>query len=263
MKIAQLFDVTGHVALVTGAASGLGYAYADVMSDNGAIVVLVDRDAGGLADAAARLSADGRVIETAVADITDHAALRDAIDRTVAKHGRLDAVFANAGISAGPGFSETPAGEIANIDPAAWQRVLDINLTGTLITVQAAAAHMKRQGSGRIIITASASGLRGQPNGGYAYVATKAAVINLTRQAALELAPYNVMVNAIAPGRFITNIGGPKRDPTFRERVAQTLPIKRYATAGEIQGLALLLASPASSYITGSVISIDGGSTAQ
>lgn len=247
MKSAQLFDIAGHTALVTGAASGLGYAFADVLSDNGAHVVMVDADVDGLAEAHDRLSDGRRSLEIAVADITDHVLLRSVIDAAVAKHGKLDSVFANAGISAGAGFGMSPDGEIKNITDVAWDRVVGINLTGTFVTVQAAAAHMKRQRSGRIIITSSASGLRGQSAGGYAYVATKAAVINLTRQAALELAPFNVMVNAIAAGRFITNLGGKGRDPSFRDKIIATLPIRRYASTDEIQGLALLLASPASS----------------
>jgi NAD(P)-dependent dehydrogenase (short-subunit alcohol dehydrogenase family) len=139
-----------------------------------------------------------------------------------------------------------------------------VNLNGVFVTMRAAATHMKRQRSGRIIVTSSSAGLKAEPIVGYAYVATKAAVINLVRQAALELAPYNVMVNGICPAAFITNIAGGlfHRDPAAREKMTSRVPLGRLAAADEIKGLALLLASPASSFITGAMISIDGGATA-
>jgi NAD(P)-dependent dehydrogenase (short-subunit alcohol dehydrogenase family) len=112
MKQAQLFDIAGHVALVTGAASGLGLAFAEVMAENGAKVVLADLDAAALARATSRLRAAGCAVEEAVVDIVDSEALRAAIDATVERHGRLDAVFANAGISSGPGFDMSPTGTI-------------------------------------------------------------------------------------------------------------------------------------------------------
>jgi NAD(P)-dependent dehydrogenase (short-subunit alcohol dehydrogenase family) len=123
---------------------------------------------------------------------------------------------------------------------------------------------MKKQGSGRIVVTSSIAGLRAEPPCGYAYVATKAAVINLVRQAALELAPFNVLVNGIAPGPFLTNIAGGRlrREPERHAEFAASVALKRLAQPDEIKGLALLLASPAGSFITGVVIPIDGGSTA-
>jgi NAD(P)-dependent dehydrogenase (short-subunit alcohol dehydrogenase family) len=122
---------------------------------------------------------------------------------------------------------------------------------------------MKDARYGRIVVTASIAGLRAETLVGYAYSATKAAVINFVRHAAIELAPFSVTVNAIAPGPFVTNIaGGRMRDPAVRERFARTLPMQRVAEPDEIKGLALLLASPASSFITGTTIPIDGGATA-
>ena len=123
---------------------------------------------------------------------------------------------------------------------------------------------MKAQRSGRIIVTSSIGGIRAEPMVGYAYAATKAAVSNLVRQAALELAPYNVLINAIAPGPFLTNIGGGRlhREPETAQSFAEMVPLGRLARPDELKGLALLLASPASSFITGAVIPIDGGVTA-
>jgi NAD(P)-dependent dehydrogenase (short-subunit alcohol dehydrogenase family) len=264
VKAEQLYNVTGQVAVVTGAASGLGLAMAEVMAANGAHVAMLDVDGDGLQNAAARLREAGASVEPAVVDVADGERLRAAIDAIAAARGRLDAVFANAGISGGPGH-RSEAGRIENVPMALWQRVLEVNLTSVFVTLQAAAVHMKRQKSGRIIVTASIAGLRSDPVAGYAYAATKAAVNNLVRQAAVELAPYNVLVNAIAPGPFYTNIAGGrlKREPEVVKAFETMVPLGRLAQPVEIKGLALFLASPASSYVTGTVIPIDGGTTAQ
>jgi NAD(P)-dependent dehydrogenase (short-subunit alcohol dehydrogenase family) len=261
----KLFDVTDHVALVTGAASGLGLAYAEVMAENGARVVLADADEASLALAVERLRAAGRKVESKSFDVADTNALQSAIDTTTERFGRLDAVFANVGVSAGPGFAASETGRIEAIDLENFQRVLDINLTATVLTMKFAAPHMKRQRSGSIVATTSIAGIKAEPVVGYAYVATKAAVANVVRQAAIELAPYNVRINAIAPGPFYTNIRGGVmfRDPTVVKRFEEMVPLGRCAQPDEIKGLALLLASPAGSFITGTVIPIDGGATAK
>jgi NAD(P)-dependent dehydrogenase (short-subunit alcohol dehydrogenase family) len=263
MKAQQLFDISGRIAFVTGAASGLGLAMAEVLAVNGAQVTLTDIDAAGLETEVERLRAAGHAVTGAVVDVADRDQVHQAIDATAAHGGRLDIVFANAGISAGPGFNE-PVGRIENVDRDFWDKVLQINLTGVFATIQAAARHMKAQRSGRIVVTSSIAGLRGDPPVGYAYAATKAAVANLVRQAALELAPFDVLVNGIAPGPFLTNIAGGRlrREPERLAEFAASVPLKRLAQPDEIKGLALLLASPAGSFITGAVIPIDGGSTA-
>ena len=262
MKADQLFNVRGDVAFVTGAASGLGLAMAEVMADNSAHVVMTDVNAETLGAQADRLAANGCSVETVTLDVADLPALRQVIDDTVVAHGRLDAVFANAGISAGPGY-QNDAGQINAVDPAAWDRVVHINLNSVFATIQAAAAHMKKQRSGRIVVTSSIAGIKAEHMVGYAYAATKAAIINLVRQSAMELAPYNISINAIAPGPFLTNIGGGRlNDPEVVKQFADTVPVGRIAETEEMQGLALLLASPSSSYITGTVIPIDGGCTA-
>ena len=265
MKQSELFDINGHVAFVTGAASGLGLAYAEVMAENGARVILADIDSAGVEKAAARLRSSGCEVETAVFDVADATSLHSAIDQTAGRHGRLDAIFANAGISSGPGFAAAESGQLERIDSALFQRVLDVNLIATMQTMKFAALHMKRRRYGSIVATASIAGLRSEPLVGYAYTATKAAVANMVRHAAVELAPFNVRVNAIAPGPFITNIrdGVMHRDPKVVEQFAAMVPLGRVAKTDEIKGLALLLASPAGSFITGAVIPIDGGTTAK
>jgi len=262
VKAVELFDIAGNVAFVTGAASGLGLAMAEVMADNGAHVVMTDVNPATLAKQAERLRAERKSVASLVLDVADLAALREAIDGTAAKYGRLDAVFANAGISAGQGL-RVPAGQLAAVDMAKWQEVVHINLTSVFATIRAAAVHMKRQRRGRIVVTSSIAGLKAEDMVGYAYAATKAAVVNLVRQAALELAPHNVSINAIAPGPFRTNIAnGRLNDPEAARAFEAIVPMGRIADPKEIQGLALLLASPAGSYITGTVIPIDGGAVA-
>jgi NAD(P)-dependent dehydrogenase (short-subunit alcohol dehydrogenase family) len=263
MKAAQLFDVSGRIVVVTGAADGLGLAYSEVLAANGAHVVMTDVDASSLAEQAGVLAGAGLSVETAVLDVADTELLRATIAATVRKHGRLDVAFANAGISAGTG-PFTAAGAIANVSLEKWKEVVDINLTSVFATIQAVAVPMTAQRSGRIIVTSSIGGMKSEPITGYAYAATKAALNNLVRHAAVELAQHNVLVNAIAPGPFLTNIanGRVKKDPEVRKQFEAMIPLHRIAEAGEIKGLALFLASPASSYVTGAVIPIDGGATA-
>ena len=263
MKASRLFDVTGQVALVTGAASGLGLAYTEVLARKGARVAMLDIDAAGVQAAAKHLSDEGGKVTPLTVDVGNTAALRAAIDATARSNGRLDIVFANAGISSGPNFRHA-AGEMQNVPIDLWERVLKINLTSVFETIRGAAEHMKLRKSGRIIVTASIAGLKGDRMVGYAYAATKAAVINLVRQASLELAPYNIMVNAIAPGPFLTNIAGGRlhREPEVVRQFAASVPLGRIANTDEIKGLALYLASPASSFHTGTVIPIDGGGSA-
>ncbi len=262
MQAASLFDLSGQVALVTGAASGLGLAFTEVLTANGAHVAMLDVDEAGLAAKAETLKANSASVETHVVDVGDRDALSGLIDAIAARNGRLDIAFANAGISSGPGFTFGPAGGLLACTPEKWDQVLDVNLTGTFITMQAAARHMIPKKSGRIVVVASIAGLMAEPNVGYPYAATKAAVVNLVRQAAVELAQHNVLVTGIAPGPFRTNIGGGRiNDPNVARYFEEMVPLERIAEPDEIKGLALLLASPASSYMTGITVPIDGGAT--
>ena len=261
MKSSELFDVRNLVTVVTGGAKGLGRSMAEVMIDNGAQVVLFDLDAKALDAAVADLASRGEV-SGIVVDVTDRHALTNAIDDVAARFGRLDVVFANAGVAAGPGFLDYdrkrhPEGAMEAIPDALWDKVIALNLTAAFNTVRAAAPHMKKQKSGRIILTASIAGIRPNPVIGSAYPITKAGVLHLTKQAALELANYNVLVNAIVPGPFLTELTTPALKAVFEARA----PTHRVADVTEIQGLALFLASPASSYVTGTHMVIDGGAT--
>ena len=255
----EMFALDGRVAAVTGAASGLGLAMAEALASAGATVVLLDIDQAGLAVASENIRSAGGRVETAVLDVSDREAIRATIDGIATRHGRLDAVIANAGVTAGPGY-RTEIGQINAVCDEQWDQVLSINLTGVFITIQAAAAQMKRQRSGRIVVVSSVAGLKSEVMCGYAYTATKAAVVNLVRQAAMELAPYDVMVNGIAPGPFRTNIaGGRIRNAEVEAEFAAMVPLGRIASPEEIKGLAILLCSPASRLMTGTTIPIDGG----
>jgi NAD(P)-dependent dehydrogenase (short-subunit alcohol dehydrogenase family) len=250
--LSDRFDVSGARVVVTGAASGLGLAMAEVMADGGARVTLADLDADGLASAAERL--DARSFQL---DVSDPEAVRRVFDEVVAEQGGVDVAFANAGISTEPGVLDERGG-LEALDVETWRKVLGVNLDGVVFTMREAARHMKKQGSGKIVVTASTAGFGTDPMVGYSYSATKAAVIMLVRQAALELAKHGVHVNAIAPGPFRTNIGGDAA-PIPPEAWEDIVAIGRMAEPDELKGVALLLASPASSFMTGAVIPVDGG----
>jgi NAD(P)-dependent dehydrogenase (short-subunit alcohol dehydrogenase family) len=251
--LSDRFDVSGLRAVVTGAASGLGLAMAEVMAEGGARVTLADLDADGLERAASQLPES----RTFALDVSDPDAVARLFDEVVEEQGGVDVAFANAGISLEPGVVDELGG-LENLDVETWRKVLGVNLDGVVFTMREAAKHMKKQGRGKIVVTASTAGFGTDPMVGYSYSATKAAVIILVRQAALELAKHGVHVNAIAPGPFRTNIGGDAA-PIPPEAWEEIVAIGRMAEPDELKGVALLLASPASSFMTGAVIPVDGG----
>jgi NAD(P)-dependent dehydrogenase (short-subunit alcohol dehydrogenase family) len=263
------FDVSGYGVAVTGGASGLGLAYGEVLAAGGARVTLIDLDAEGVAEQAERLQGEGLDVRGAVADVTDHATLDSVIDEAAEEYGRLDVVFANAGIDPGVGFlgawagSSRPRveeGALERYTDERWNRVIEINLNGVFATARAAARHMRPRGSGRIIVTTSMAATHVEPAIGHAYATAKAGARHLVHGLALELAAYGITVNAIAPGFFITNIGGGHgKLPEVQEAIAKDIPMHRVGWPDDIKGLALFLASPASEYITGQEILIDGG----
>jgi NAD(P)-dependent dehydrogenase (short-subunit alcohol dehydrogenase family) len=269
MKIADVFTVEGYGVVVTGGASGLGLAFGEALAENGASVTLVDVDGPGLDVQVARLRDAGWDVRGDVVDVRDHDALDAAFDAAVAAHGRLDVAFANAGIDPGPGFvgawagsdrPRNPEGAIEAYTDERWNRVIDINLNGVFATIRSAARYLRPQRSGRIIVTTSLAALKNEAVIGAAYMAAKAGCAHLTRNVALELASDGITVNAIAPGFFATNIGGGHAlDPRQQAAIAKDIPMHRVGFPDDIKGLALFLASPASSYITGQQIVIDGG----
>ena len=258
----RLFDVAGLGAVVTGAASGLGLAIAEVLACCGAHVTLADADAEGVQRATADLAATGATVRSAVVDVADASAVDRLLREAAEQPGGLSIVFANAGISAGTGPT-TPQGQLTAVEQERWDRVIAINLSGVFATLQAAARYVTPDGRGRVVVTSSVAGIGGDPMVGYAYAASKAGVIALVKQASADLGRGGTLVNAIAPGSFRTNIaGGRIKQPGAAEQFAKTTLIGRLADPSELQGLALFLASPASSYVTGATFVIDGGATA-
>jgi NAD(P)-dependent dehydrogenase (short-subunit alcohol dehydrogenase family) len=239
-------DLSGHVALITGAASGIGRASAVAFATAGASVALIDIDAAELdrtADAVHTVGGDAEVI---AADVTDIDAMADAVAKTVTRFGRLDAAHNNAGV-AGPylPLDEYPADE--------FLRVLQVDLIGVWHCMRAEIAQMRRQGSGAIVNTSSMLGAAAMPDNG-PYVAAKHAVNGLTRTAALELAAAGIRVNALAPGVTRTGMTSSVSDDLLR-----AVPMNRIAEPDEIAAAAVWLCSPQASYVTGTVLVADGG----
>ncbi|WP_202804088.1 SDR family NAD(P)-dependent oxidoreductase [Crystallibacter crystallopoietes] len=260
-SIQEMFDLSGEAAVVTGAGSGLGKAIAEILAQAGASVGLIDVDRERLDAVAAGIEAQGGKTFGVAADVAAVDSIAAAVEDIKDYFGRLDIVFANAGISRGPGFPEA-GGTLAGTQQEDWDAVVGVNLNGVFNTLRAASPTIGD--GGRIVVTASTAGFRADPMVGYAYVATKAAVLNIVRQAALELAPRGVRINAIAPGPFRTNIAGEGAldAPELNGLWAETIPLGRMAHPDELKGLALLLASGASSFMTGGAYVIDGGALA-
>jgi len=266
---AALFDVSGLGVVVTGGASGLGLAFTEALAEGGARVTMLDVDPQRTKDEVTRLEALGLDVRGRVVDVTDHGELDDAVDEAAAEYGHLDVVFANAGIDPGPGFvdawagtsrARVEAGSLDNYTDDRWNRVIDINLNGVFATIRAAARHMRTQRSGRIIVTTSLAATKSEAVIGAAYMAAKAGARHLMHNVALEMAAYGVTVNAIAPGFFVTNIGGGHaHNPDLQNALAKDIPMHRVGLPDDIKGLALFLSSPASAYVTGQEIIIDGG----
>jgi NAD(P)-dependent dehydrogenase (short-subunit alcohol dehydrogenase family) len=268
MKVADMFKVEGYCAIVTGGASGLGLGFTEALAENGARVTMLDVNPDRIAAEVRRLTGLGWDVRGEVVDVTDHPTLDRAFDAAAAAYGQLDVVFANAGIDPGPGFvsgwtgarDRNPEGALENYADARWERVIDINLNGVFATLRAAARHMKARKFGKIIVTTSLAAFMPEASIGAAYMASKAGAAHLMHNVALELAAYNITVNAIAPGFFITNIGGGHaHDPGVQARIARCVPMHRVGFPDDMKGLALFLASPASGYVTGAQIPIDGG----
>jgi NAD(P)-dependent dehydrogenase (short-subunit alcohol dehydrogenase family) len=268
-KISELFNVTGYGAVVTGGASGIGLALTEALAGNGARVTMLDVHSQRIESETKRLRGAGLDVRGKVLDVTDHKALDAAVDEAAREYGRLDVVCANAGIDSGAGFvgswvgterRRVTEGALENYTDERWNRVIDINLNGVFATARAAAKHMKPRKSGRIIITTSMAATHIEPAIGSAYMAAKAGAAHFMRAAALELAAYNITVNAIAPGFIVTNIGGGHaHNPDTQKAVGKVIPMHRVGLPEDLEGLALFLASPGSGYVTGQEIIIDGG----
>jgi 3-oxoacyl-[acyl-carrier protein] reductase len=251
MTAAQLFDLSGQVALVTGASSGLGTRFAEVLAENGAAVVLVARRADRLAALKTRIDKSGGRAIAVEADVRDRAAMLRAFDAAEQAFGTVTILVNNAGVA--------HSGRAVELSEEDWRRVISINLDAVFYWAQEAARRMLAAGSGGAIVNiASVLGLN-VDKGVAAYATAKAGVIQLTKALSLELAFKGIRVNAIAPGWIVTDIN---RDYLAGERGAamkRQIPMGRFGEESDLDGPLLLLVSDAGRYITGATIVADGG----
>jgi gluconate 5-dehydrogenase len=245
-----MFDLSGKVALVTGASRGLGWAMAQSLAQAGAHVLLNSRDATALQGRAKELAAKGLKAEAAAFDVNDHAAGAAAIQRAAQRHGRLDILVANAGVQHRKALVEFEAAD--------FKRVLETNLTAVWALAKEAAKVMIAAKHGRIIMTGSVSALLARPTIS-AYVASKGAVHALARELAVELAQHNITVNAIAPGYFATEMNTALiQNKEFNDWVCKRAPAGRWGELKEIGPAAVFLASDEASYVNGHILVVDG-----
>ncbi|MGH6720089.1 MAG: SDR family oxidoreductase [Alphaproteobacteria bacterium] len=245
------FRLDGRVALVTGASRGLGRAMAEGLARAGAHVVLNGRDAATLDARMAEFRSAGLAASTAPFDVTDALAAVAAVASIAARHGRLDILVNNAG--------KVGRAPLAEFSDELWASVIDADLTACFRLAREAARPMVAARWGRIVNIASIMAQVARPTV-VAYAAAKGGLVALTRALAVELAPHGVTCNAIAPGYFMTELTDPIRaNPDFDAMVRARTPMGRWAEAAELAGPAVFLASDAASYVTGQVLTVDGG----
>jgi 3-oxoacyl-[acyl-carrier protein] reductase len=255
MKAADMFNLKGRVALVTGASSGLGTQFARALADNGASVVLVARRADRLKALKDEIEAKGGKAIAAEADVTDRAAMTRAFDAAEKAFGTVTILVNNAGIAHG--------GRAVEMSPEEWRKVLSTNLDSVFFWAQEASRRIlaaKRQGA--IVNIASVLGLA-VSKGAVAYAAAKAGVVQVTKALAVELAFKGVRVNAIAPGWFVTEMNDDYLSGEAGDAIKREIPMGRFGNPGDLDGALLLLVSDAGSYITGATVVVDGGQVVQ
>ncbi len=245
------FDLTGRTALVTGSTRGLGRAMALALAEAGAAIVVNGRDAAAAASVRAELEASGARALVALGDVTVRADVERIRDAALADFGRIDILVNNAGTCI-----HRPALEVTDEE---WHQVMGTNVDGVWIPSQVVAAHMAERGGGVMVnIGSMSAAIVNRPQWQPAYNASKAAVHHLTRSLAAEWAPLGIRVNALAPGYMATDMA-PVDDPRFRRHWIEDAPMLRAGRPEELGGAIVFLASDASSFMTGSVLTVDGG----
>jgi NAD(P)-dependent dehydrogenase (short-subunit alcohol dehydrogenase family) len=252
MNVHQLFDLSGRVAIVTGGSRGLGEEIAESLSEAGASLVLCARREQWLTPTVEAFRARGVRVEGVVCDVTDEQHVQAVVNRAMEVFGRIDILFNNAGISWGERPETMPVEK--------FRKVLDTNLTGAFLFAQAVAREMLKQSSGSIVNISSTAAFKSAVHGPHyaGYVSSKAALVGLTRELAASWGPQGIRVNAIAPGFFHSRLADPVIEQVEPD-IQKNNPIPRVGAAGELKGVALFLASDASSYVTGQTIVVDGG----
>jgi gluconate 5-dehydrogenase len=252
----KLFDLTGRVAIVTGGSKGLGEAMAEGLASAGADLALASRNLEEAQATAERIAREyGRRVIAAAADVSDPAAVQRLVDQTIAAFGRIDILVNSAGINI--------RGPIGELTYEQFRQVQQINVDGTWLCCKAVIPHLRERRWGRIINMASTLGLVGLANR-TPYTASKGAVVQMTRALGLELAADNITCNAICPGPFLTPMNIPIAGTEEAQKfIIGAVALNRWGRLEEIQGAAIFLASEASSYMTGSLVTVDGGWTAR
>ena len=250
------FDLTGKAAIITGGSKGLGLAMAAGLASAGANVMLVNRNKEEGILAAKEVSRDfGTKAVSFSADVSHKEETEAMANAALDAFGRIDILINSAGINI--------RGPIDELTPEDFIKVMQVNVTGTWLCCRAVTPYMKKKGSGKIINLASTLGLVGLSNR-TPYTSSKGAVVQMTRALALELAPFNINVNAICPGPFLTEMNVPIADTEeVKKSIIGATALLRWAKLQEIQGAAIFLASEAASYMVGSMVTVDGGWTAR
>lgn len=247
----DLFDLTGKVAIVTGGGSGLGHGYSINLAKAGATVVVFGRKEEPLLRTVAEVKTQGGKAEAMVGDITDIASIETTVKRVVDTYGHIDILINNAGTEI--------AEPVFEVTEAHFDTIMSVNIKGTYMMAKEAAKYMADQKSGKIINIASLGSFIGLQDS-TVYCSSKGAVMQFTKALAIELAKYNVQVNAIAPGYFMTEMTKPFfDDPKHGTWIKERIPLGYVGTEDELAGTAIFLASKASDYITGQTILVDGG----
>jgi NAD(P)-dependent dehydrogenase (short-subunit alcohol dehydrogenase family) len=256
MRVQELFDLSGKTAIVTGGGSGIGRQMAGALAELGANLVLCARKVERCKDAAAELAKLGVRTLALQCDVRKPDDVRSVVERTVEELGGVDVLVNNAGAAWGAPAEDTPL--------EGWQKVVDVNLTGVFLFSQAAGRVMIERDGGSIVNIASVAGLRGSPPGAMdaiAYNASKGGVISFTRDLAHKWAQYDIRVNSIAPGWFPSDMTKVLLEHHGAEFL-KSIPLRRFGGPDDLKGAIAFLASPASAFVTGQTLVVDGGQSA-
>ncbi|MCH8745309.1 MAG: glucose 1-dehydrogenase [Chloroflexi bacterium] len=253
MALSQLFDLSGKVALVTGGNGGLGLAMALGLAEAGANIVVAARNMDKTASALNEIRSKGVQAEGVQVDVTQEAEIQRMVAKTVAAMGRVDILINNAGV--------TMRKEPQDLSADEWDQVLDVNLRAAFLASKAVYPHMLSQGGGKIISIGSMYSIFGGGGSGAPYSSSKGGVVQLSKSLAVAWAKDNIQCNAILPGWFMTDLTAavPATQPDRYDLICRRIPTGRWGQPAELQGTAVFLSSHASDYVTGAVITVDGG----